>query len=59
MLKAGCSFDHDAGAQGEDPPKQVVSLGCGMDTRAWRLDLPPGQLPGLLHGLHVLLGGGC
>lgn len=27
-------------------PKQVVLLGAGMDTRAWRLQLPPGEYPG-------------
>lgn len=24
-------------------PRQVVLLGAGMDTRAWRLRLPPGE----------------
>jgi len=26
-------------------PTQVVSLGCGMDTRPWRLDFPPSRNP--------------
>ena len=29
------------------PPSQVVLLGAGMDTRAWRAELPPGMLAGL------------
>lgn len=37
-------FDRHLLAALEGGARQVVLLGAGMDSRAWRLDLPPGAV---------------
>ncbi len=42
----GSSSAVQLGLTANATPRQVVMLGAGMDTRAWRLQLPPGACGG-------------
>ncbi len=47
--------DSKVSEQQPEAVRQVVVLGAGMDTRAWRMDLPEGTLPILQnHKAHLL-----